>query len=108
MASTPSTRRTFWAAKFRGNKKRDAIKASQLRAAGWRVVTVWECQTRSETTLSRWLAGVLKRHTRPQRAKQERVKRKLLEGLDSGPPIRVTAAYWNKLRRRVARKAAGK
>lgn len=40
----PDTRADFWQAKFEGNKKRDARNARALRAAGWRVFTVWECE----------------------------------------------------------------
>jgi DNA mismatch endonuclease (patch repair protein) len=40
----PGTRSAFWAAKLEGNKKRDARNVRALRAAGWRVLTIWECE----------------------------------------------------------------
>jgi DNA mismatch endonuclease (patch repair protein) len=40
---TPATRRDFWTAKLARNRDRDAHQAAALRAAGWRVATVWEC-----------------------------------------------------------------
>jgi len=43
-----------------------------------------------------------------RRAEQERLEKKLLEGMDSGEPIRVTDEYWNKLRSRVERRANGR
>src|SRR5262245_59083120 len=34
----------FWRAKVRGNRERDARHIETLQAAGWTVVTVWECE----------------------------------------------------------------
>ena len=45
-ATTPSTRRTFWQAKFDANVARDTRTAASLRRLGWSVITVWECQLR--------------------------------------------------------------
>ena len=47
MASTPKTRAEFWADKFARNVVRDAAATTALEAAGWRVLTVWECETRT-------------------------------------------------------------
>jgi DNA mismatch endonuclease (patch repair protein) len=44
-AATPSTNVRFWKAKFAENVQRDQITQQRLRKAGWRVLTVWECQT---------------------------------------------------------------
>jgi DNA mismatch endonuclease (patch repair protein) len=43
----PKTRTEFWQAKVDANRERDASKAAELRAAGWKVETVWECQIRA-------------------------------------------------------------
>lgn len=43
-ATTPGSRTDFWAAKFESTVARDKAKAAQLEAAGWQVVTVWECE----------------------------------------------------------------
>jgi DNA mismatch endonuclease (patch repair protein) len=40
----PRSRRRFWAAKLAGNRRRDRRNARRLRALGWGVLTVWECQ----------------------------------------------------------------
>lgn len=40
----PGTRSAFWEAKFEGNKRRDIRNVRALRAAGWRVLTIWECE----------------------------------------------------------------
>ncbi|WP_112356481.1 very short patch repair endonuclease [Agrobacterium tumefaciens] len=47
-ATMPSTRPEFWAAKFEGNVERDARNAAALEAAGWTVITVWECDLKSD------------------------------------------------------------
>jgi DNA mismatch endonuclease (patch repair protein) len=41
---TPKSNRAFWKAKFAANVERDVRKARELRRAGWRVVTIWECR----------------------------------------------------------------
>lgn len=43
-ATTPATRPEFWAAKFASNVSRDKRQSRLLRAKGWRVFTVYECQ----------------------------------------------------------------
>ena len=44
-ATMPKTRVEFWEAKFNDNVSRDARNLATLRAAGWRVITIWECET---------------------------------------------------------------
>lgn len=39
----PKTRTDFWLDKIMANAKRDRLNAESLRAAGWLVLTVWEC-----------------------------------------------------------------
>lgn len=43
----PATRRAFWKAKLEGNKSRDTRQRRALRRMGWKILTVWECQTGS-------------------------------------------------------------
>lgn len=52
-ASTPTTRAQFWQAKFAANQERDARKAAALEAAGWKVRTIWECETKNADDLAR-------------------------------------------------------
>jgi DNA mismatch endonuclease (patch repair protein) len=49
----PSSNKKFWMAKLRGNAERDARNDRALRSLGWRVLTVWECDVRRGTDLSR-------------------------------------------------------
>ena len=42
-ASVPESHREYWEAKLRRNKERDAEVEKELKEAGWKVLTVWEC-----------------------------------------------------------------
>ena len=46
-AKTPASRREFWEAKLATNVERDRRSIDALLSAGWRVLVVWECATRS-------------------------------------------------------------
>lgn len=45
----PKTNTRFWLDKITLNKARDARDESALNEAGWRVVTIWECELKKET-----------------------------------------------------------
>jgi DNA mismatch endonuclease, patch repair protein len=49
-AYLPKSRTEFWSKKFDVNVRRDLDKACQLEQLGWQVVTVWECELRSDQT----------------------------------------------------------
>ena len=59
LTTTPSNRAEFWKAKFEANVKRDRDQRRRLRAQGWRVVTIWECETRRLPALQRKLSRML-------------------------------------------------
>jgi DNA mismatch endonuclease (patch repair protein) len=42
----PKTRAEFWKAKREGNVERDKRHQRALKASGWKVITIWECNTR--------------------------------------------------------------
>lgn len=58
-AYSPKTRVEFWEAKFAGNVVRDQDAQASLALAGWRVVTVWECETRDLAVLASGLRELL-------------------------------------------------
>ena len=58
-ATTPKTRADFWTAKFARNVERDLEVQDRLRTAGWNVLTVWECETRSKDLLTERLCAFL-------------------------------------------------
>lgn len=45
-ATVPKTRTDWWLAKIEANRARDRRAVDGLVARGWRVETVWECETR--------------------------------------------------------------
>lgn len=47
----PKTRAEFWREKILGNKSRDRRNNRALQKAGWKVLTIWECDVRAAATL---------------------------------------------------------
>lgn len=43
----------YWLPKLARNKIRDARVRAELEGLGWRVIVIWECQTRDRTVLDR-------------------------------------------------------
>lgn len=58
LTTSPSNRAEFWQGKFDANVKRDRDQRKKLRAIGWRVVTIWECETRKPESLERKLRRI--------------------------------------------------
>ncbi len=52
LTRTPKSRIDFWTAKFAENVARDARQEAALMAAGWRVLTIWECETTDAVRLT--------------------------------------------------------
>jgi DNA mismatch endonuclease (patch repair protein) len=46
LAAVPKTRTEFWLAKFVANQQRDRRVREVLEMQGWRVLEIWECETR--------------------------------------------------------------
>lgn len=61
-AYMPKSNRAFWRAKLAANVERDARTNIVLRAAGWRVITVWECEASKDVRLRR-LARMIREET---------------------------------------------
>jgi len=57
-ASTPKTRTAFWNAKLAANVTRDVRHEASLKALGWRVLVIWECEAGHRTTVERKLAAL--------------------------------------------------
>lgn len=45
----PKTRTEWWLNKISGNQSNDSKAAKLLEEAGWKIITVWECQLRKNT-----------------------------------------------------------
>ena len=58
----PKTRIEFWEQKIGQNKRRDEVKIEKLKADGWYVFTVWECQIEAdfENTMNKLSESVFK------------------------------------------------
>ena len=47
-SNLPKSNRSYWESKLKRNKERDKITNNKLKALGWRVLTVWECELRRD------------------------------------------------------------
>lgn len=48
-ASLPTTNPEFWRSKIERNMARDEAAVAELESQGWRVLVVWQCETRGES-----------------------------------------------------------
>ena len=55
----PKTRSRFWQAKLEGNHKRDVKHRRALKAMGWDVMVIWQCQMRDLDKLSERIVAFL-------------------------------------------------
>jgi DNA mismatch endonuclease, patch repair protein len=64
----PKSRLGFWRPKIQRNRNRDAESVRMLRADGWRVLTIWQCETKNLDRLHNRLAMFFtQRRTRTRR-----------------------------------------
>ena len=66
-ASMPKSNRDFWSEKFERNVARDQDNYLKLRAAGWGVLIVWQCELRDIETIANRVAqflGPVRGHSR--------------------------------------------
>lgn len=50
-AYTPKSNPEWWMKKFESNKKRDRAVERNLRELGWKVIVIWECETRENNKM---------------------------------------------------------
>lgn len=55
-AAMPKSRVEYWSEKFERNIARDRRDEENLRKLGWRVLVIWECETRDEVAIEHRLA----------------------------------------------------
>jgi DNA mismatch endonuclease (patch repair protein) len=55
----PKSREDYWRAKIEGNRRRDERKRKELKALGWKVVVVWECEIKRPERLARRMRAAL-------------------------------------------------
>jgi len=56
LTTSPKSRIDFWQAKFSANVKRDARAKVELESNGWKVLIIWECETKTPDLLERALS----------------------------------------------------
>lgn len=56
---TPKSHSEFWQAKFKANIQRDRRVIEQLELLGWRVVVIWECETKDPERLRHLLLAAM-------------------------------------------------
>lgn len=61
LTTTPVSNWDFWQRKFMANVERDRRVSAELRALGWRVEIVWECETKNPQILRKRLSLMLRR-----------------------------------------------
>lgn len=66
LARLPKSRQEFWLPKLEGNKARDHKVLAELRAGGWDVLVIWEC----EMNRTEWLQETIRNFLDGERRKQ--------------------------------------
>jgi DNA mismatch endonuclease, patch repair protein len=69
-ARLPKSRLDFWLPKLEGNVARDQRQVVQLKQLGWKVVVIWECETKSNASLVA-LAKRIARHKQKSRLQRK-------------------------------------
>lgn len=54
----PLSRQEYWLPKISANQARDSLHHRQLTAAGWKILVIWECETKDSDLLDRLKAFV--------------------------------------------------
>ena len=55
----PKSNAAFWGSKIDTNKKRDRKRLTQLRALGWKVLVIWQCQLKDPLAVRRRIVDFL-------------------------------------------------
>lgn len=56
----PSSRSDYWVPKLERNRERDAENERTLLGLGWRVLTIWECETRNKAAVAERIDAFLR------------------------------------------------
>ncbi|MEI7714193.1 MAG: DNA mismatch endonuclease Vsr [Rhodospirillales bacterium] len=59
IGQAPKSRLEYWLPKLQENQRRDAVKQASLEALGWRVLTIWQCETRDPPAVAALLDSLL-------------------------------------------------
>ena len=61
-ARMPKSRPDFWPPKLKGNVERDARQEAELKARGWKVITIWECETKDANKIAKLIGEIKAMH----------------------------------------------
>ncbi len=61
-ATTPASRQEYWLPKFKRTMERDSRNQEELRQKGWKVIVVWECETKDLSRLAAKLCKFIDRY----------------------------------------------
>lgn len=56
----PKSRQEYWTPKLHRNVERDDLNARLLREAGWKVLTIWECEIKGGAAVKRKISRFMK------------------------------------------------
>jgi len=56
----PKTNTEFWQTKRRSNQERDRKNSVRLHKLGWRIVTIWECETKNKLVLQQTIKAAFR------------------------------------------------
>ena len=59
-ASSPKTRESFWKKKLEDNVARDSRNETALRELGWRVMVIWQCETKDREAVAARIESFLR------------------------------------------------
>ncbi len=59
LAKKPKTNRGYWVTKIQNNKERDLVNQKLLEDLGFKVFTIWECETKNQQKLSTIVINIL-------------------------------------------------
>lgn len=59
VANRPKSHAEYWDAKFARNKARDVRNEAELRARGWDILIVWECEIKNKAILAKRIQDFL-------------------------------------------------
>ena len=55
----PAIGTEFWTKKFEATQERDAQQLELRHAAGWKVLTLWECEVKDVALVRSWLSRMV-------------------------------------------------
>jgi len=55
---SPKTNKTYWRKKLKGNVETQKRNIKELKKAGWKIIIIWECETKKEERVEEKLKNI--------------------------------------------------